>query len=121
MSFTARASASARRLVDHFSGGTRVTLTRVTTGELQDDGSVTTTRKTATVSCSLPTPFGQSLRDGTRVLDGDLRTMVWKDDPALAFVPAAEDVAKIGTETYSVVSVDRAAGGYELHLRGGGA
>lgn len=120
MTFLPRFADSERRLVEHFSAGTTVTFTRVTVGELQDDSSVATSTATATVACTRPTPFGQALRDGTRVLDGDLRILVWGDDPALTFAPQPEDVATIDGETYSVVAVDRAAGGYDVHLRGGG-
>jgi len=119
VSFAARASASARRIVRHF-GGSRIKLTKVVT-TLGDDRSATTVATASTVDCTTPTPYGQSLRDGERVLDGDLRVLVWAHDPALAFVPAAEMIAELDGDSYSVVSVERHAGAYELHLRGGGA
>lgn len=120
MTLTARLSASGRRLVAHFSGGSELTLQRVTAGELQDDASVSTSTASATISCSYPTPYGQALRDGERVLDGDLRTLVWSDDPKLTFAPRAEDVVTLDGETYTVVAVSKTLGAYELHLRGGG-
>jgi len=120
VTFAARASASARRLVRYFSGPT-LKLSRVVTGALAADRSVTTTTTTATVRCTHPTPYGQRLRDGERVLDGDLRVLVWRDDPALPFAPAAEMRAELDGDSYSVVAVERHAGAYELQLRGGGA
>lgn len=119
MSLNDRLSASARRLVSHFSGGTTITIRRVTTGELQDDGSVTTSATVATAQSTYPTPFGRALRDGSRVLDGDFRVVVWKD-PALTITPRSEDLVALDGKTYSVVAVDESPGAYELHLRGGG-
>lgn len=121
MTFAERASASAQRVVRHFSGGQTVTLKELATGTLGSDLTATPTVTAVTVSCTLPTPYGQALRDGERVRDGDLKILVWKDDPALTFVPAVENVAEIDGDSYAVVAVEHHAGAYELRLRGGGS
>lgn len=120
MSFALRASASAERLVAHFAHATTLTLKSLSASALTADRDTTVTVTSATVRCTVPTPFAQRLRDGARVLDGDLRVTVWADDPALTFDPEPDQVAELDGDSYRVVAVERLAGAFELQLRGGG-
>lgn len=121
MSLATRLSASSRRLIHHFSYTSTVVLTKLTGAALSATRGVTVTPTSATVACSTPTPYGAALRDGTRILDGDLRLYVWADDPALTFDPAAEMVAVLDGDSYRVMHVEKLTGAFELQLRGGGS
>lgn len=121
MSFAARASASADRLIQHFVYGSTITIRALTGSALSGGRGVTPTVTSATVACSTPQPFGAALRDGARVKDGDLRVYVWAADPNLTVTPAPDQIVELAGDSYRVVAVQKLVGAYELHLRGGGA
>lgn len=121
MTLADRLSASAARLVDHFAYASTLRLIKQTGGTPTATRGVTVATTAATVRCSTPTPYGAALRDGDRILDGDFRVYLWAQDSALTFAPAPGMVVELDGDSYRVVDVQKLAGAWELHLRGGGS
>lgn len=118
MSFGQRASASASRLVSHFSEGTTVVLTKVGGTFNRATRGLTPSPATMTLACTEPAPYLRKLVDGQRIQVDDLRVMISKAGLTLTFALEPGLLATVGGKTYKVESVQPLAGSYVLQLRG---
>lgn len=121
MSLTARAQASAERLIAHFGARPTGQLTATITPKgtyTVATGAVGAAGTTLTVNVSQPTPYRAELVDGANVLARDLQTFVASSDPGLTSAPEVGDVVVLDSETYDIRDVVTHPGAYELQLRG---
>lgn len=118
MSFAARSSASASRLVGHFSDGSSVVLTKVGGTFNRSTRALSPSPATMTLACTKPAPYVRKLVDGQRIQVDDLRILISKAGLTLTFALEPDLLAAVGGKTYKVISVQPLAGSYVLQLRG---
>lgn len=118
MSFSTRATASASRIVNRFSGGATIVFASV--GGTFDPVTRTLTPSSAgmTLACTRPTSFSKFVVDGTLIQANDVRVLVSKGGPPRTFEITAGLFATVGGTVYRVVNVLDGAGGDEIQLRG---